>query len=172
MATKITELTANTLGATGDLIPMVDDPAGTPLTQKMTFANLMTSLFALATAVITGTHAAVVANVNVIGGIPVTFRVTASALTGNVDVTMTHKVRIIDAYCINTAAGGAGDTITINNGATAITDAMDINKADKVITRAGTIDDASYEIAAAGTLRVVGASAATCEVVINAIRVA
>jgi hypothetical protein len=123
-------------------------------------------------AALDGTVAKVVADVNVIGGIPVTFRITAAALTGDIDVVMTHKIRVIDAYCINTAAGGAADTIIVKNGATAITDAMDINKADKVITRAGTIDDAAYEIAAAGTLRVSGASGATCEVVVNAIRVA
>ncbi len=119
-----------------------------------------------------GTVVKTVANVNIIGGIPLVFRITANALTGDVDVVMTHKVRVIDAYCINTAAGGAADTITVKNGATAITDAMDINKADKVITRAGTIDDAAYEIAAAGTLRITGASGATCEVVVTAIRVA
>lgn len=121
---------------------------------------------------LSGTQAAEVADVNVIGGIPVIHRITAAALTGDVDVTLTHKTRIIDVYCINTAAGGAGDTITVKNGATAITDAMDINKNDKVITRAGTIDDAQYEIAASGTLRVTGASGATCEVVVVGIRVA
>lgn len=45
-AKKITELTANTSPAMGDYIPMVDDPAGTPATQRTTFqyaANLIRS---------------------------------------------------------------------------------------------------------------------------------
>lgn len=38
---KITALTANTTPATTDILPMVDDPGGTPSTQKMTFANFL-----------------------------------------------------------------------------------------------------------------------------------
>lgn len=172
MSSKITELTANTSLEGGDLIPVVDDPGGTPLTQKITFTNFIASIVSLLSAALTAAHAAVVANVNPVGGIPVLFRITASALTGDVDVTMTHKVRVLDVWTVQTAAGGAGDTITVKNGATAITDAIDCNKSDQVISRAGTINDASYEIAAAGTLRVTGASAVTCQVYVLAIRVA
>jgi len=38
---KITQLTANTLPLTTDLLVMVDDPSGTPLTQKITFSDFM-----------------------------------------------------------------------------------------------------------------------------------
>lgn len=38
--TKITALTEMTTPVDTDLVPVVDDPAGTPLTQKLTFANL------------------------------------------------------------------------------------------------------------------------------------
>lgn len=38
---KITALTANTTPLTTDILPMVDDPAGTPATQKITIANLL-----------------------------------------------------------------------------------------------------------------------------------
>jgi hypothetical protein len=38
---KITALTENTSPVTTDLLVMVDDPAGTPLTQKITFANAL-----------------------------------------------------------------------------------------------------------------------------------
>ena len=120
-----------------------------------------------------GASAANVANINVVGGIPLVYRVTATALTGNVDVTVTHKIRVIDVYCVAVGgAGGAADTITVGNGASAITDAIDMNVADVVIVRAATLNDANWDIAAAGTLRVAGASAVTCEVVITAIRVA
>jgi len=37
--TKISELTAATTMASGDLIPIVSDPAGSPATKKITFAN-------------------------------------------------------------------------------------------------------------------------------------
>lgn len=42
---KITELTANTSPLRTDVFPMVDDPAGTPLTQKLTFLNLLKAIF-------------------------------------------------------------------------------------------------------------------------------
>jgi len=38
---KITALTENTTPLTTDILPMVDDPAGTPLTQKITISNLV-----------------------------------------------------------------------------------------------------------------------------------
>lgn len=119
-----------------------------------------------------GTVVKVVANVNVIGGIPVVHRATCTNLTGDVDIVLTHKTRIIDVQCIGTAAGGAGDTITVKNGANAITDAIDMNVADGVSKRAGTIDDAQWDIAAAGTLRITGASAVNAEVIVYGIRVA
>jgi hypothetical protein len=113
-----------------------------------------------------------VANVNTVGGITLLYRITATALTGDVDVTVAERIRVLDVWCVATAAGGASDTIIVKNGTTAITDAMDLNVSDKVIVRALTIDDAQHEIAAAGTLKVSGASAATCEVYVLAIRVA
>jgi hypothetical protein len=170
--TKFSELTANADLATADIVPMVDDPAGTPVTKKITGANLATSVRTLNAATMTGADAAVVANVNVIGGVEVLHRITASALTGDVDVTLTHKTRIIDVWCVQTAAGGAGDTIIVKNGANAITDTMDCNKSDQVITRALSLNDANWDIAAAGTLRITGASAVTCEVFVRGIRVA
>ena len=107
-------------------------------------------------AVLNGTEVATIADSNVIGGIPILFRIPiAGGAAGNVDVTMTHKVRIIDAWAVHT--GGAGevtDTIQVLNGSNAITDAMDWSGADKAVVRAGEIDDAQHEIAAAGTLRV------------------
>lgn len=123
-------------------------------------------------AVVTGAKVANVANINVIGGIPVIFRITCAALTGDIDVVMTNKVRVIDARAIATAAGGAGDTITVGNGATPITNAMDLNVADNTLVRAASINDAAWDIAAAGTLRITGVSGATAEVVVEAIRVA
>ncbi len=123
-------------------------------------------------AALDGTVAKVVANVNIIGGLPVIHRITATLLTGDVDVVLTHKTRILDVQCVSVGAGGAADTITVKNGATAITDAIDMNVADKAVKRAGTIDTAQWDIAAAGTLRISGASAVNCEVIVYGIRVA
>lgn len=119
-----------------------------------------------------GTIAKNAANVNIIGGIPVVHRVTCTTLTGDVDVVLTHKTRVLAVHCVATAAGGGGDTVTVGNGASAITDAMDLNVGDKVVVRAATVDDAQHEIAAGGTLRVSGASAVNAEVYITGIRVA
>lgn len=41
---KVTALTANTTPALTDILPMVDDPAGTPATQKVTLTSLDTLL--------------------------------------------------------------------------------------------------------------------------------
>ncbi len=120
-----------------------------------------------------GTVAGSVANVNVIGGSPLLFRITAVGLTGDVDVVMTHKVRVLDVWCVAVGgAGGVADTITVKNGATAITDAIDMNVADNTIVRAATIDDGQHEINAGADLTVSGASAVTCEVYVLAVRVA
>lgn len=41
---KITALTANTAPVDADLMVIVDDPGGTPLTQKITWANILTAI--------------------------------------------------------------------------------------------------------------------------------
>ena len=109
----------------------------------------------IATDSLTAIVAANVADANATGGIQLLFRIdTAGGATANTDVTMTHKVRVIDAWVVNRAAGTAGDTITVSNTASAITDAIDISPGDKTIARAGEIDDANHEIAASGVLRI------------------
>lgn len=137
-------------------------------------ANLTTT----GSASLTGTQVATVADANVIGGVPVIHRIdVADGTTGDVDVTLTHKTRVINVWLVKTAgAGGSSDTITVKNGSTAITDAMSINVSDKVVVRAGTIDDAQHEIAAAGTLRVTRTKASAnnvaCIVYVEGLRVA
>jgi len=145
-------------------------------------ADLSVTQAKLALASLTGLVAAVVADVNVIGGLTVLHRVTiADAASGNTEVTLTHKTRVIDAWCVKTGADGHAteDTIVVGKGASAITDAMAIGAGnDKSITRASTIDDANHEIAAAGALRVTwvkgsgGGNNVACEVYVLGIRVA
>ena len=52
---KITALTENTTPALTDLMVIVDDPAGTPLTQKITLTNLKTVLGGISWSEVTGT---------------------------------------------------------------------------------------------------------------------
>jgi len=108
------------------------------------------------TTTISGSSVAPVAPSNVVGGVPVLHIVPIPAgATGDVDLVLTNKTRIIDVWFVKTnAASGGNGTLTVKNGATAISDAMLINAlADKSVVRALTIDDASHEIAAGGTLR-------------------
>lgn len=96
---------------------------------------------------------------NLAPGIPVVHRLSiADQASGNVDYTITHKLRVIDAWCVKEAADGHAteDTIQVSNGGDAITDAMAIGaNNDTSITRAATINDANQEIDAGGTLRIV-----------------
>jgi predicted RecA/RadA family phage recombinase len=103
-----------------------------------------------------GTVVANGADGNVIGTIPLIFRIPiVGGAAGNTDVLSTHKVRVLDAWAVHTAgAGEANDTIQVFNGAGAISDAMAWSGADTVIVRAASINDANHEIAAGGTLRV------------------
>lgn len=124
-----------------------------------------------------GTKVATVADANVIGGIPVIHRIDIpDAATGDVDVVLTHKTRVINAWAVKTGAnGGAANTVQVKNGSNAITDAMSININDTLIVRAASIDDAQHEIAAAGTLKVTRTKAggnAACIVYVQGLRVA
>lgn len=142
------------------------------------FADEVWTEAKIAAASLTGLVCKVVADANVIGGIPVIHRIAmAGGATATIPVVLTHKTRILDAQVILKGLGTAGDTITVKNGANAITDAIDINDADKTISRAATIDDAQYEVAAGATLNITetdggGNDSPACEVVIYGIRVA
>lgn len=173
-----------TVGA--DVIGLATGVAGAGLTLTAGVLDVVGSstitaaadTISVASASLVGTQAAVVADANVIGGLLVLHQVTVpDGATGDVDITLTHKTRVIDILVVKTtAAGGASDTITVKNGATAITNAMDLNVADKALVRAGTIDDAQWDIAAAGTLRVTRTKASmanvACIVYVHGIRVA
>jgi len=61
---KITQLTENTAPITTDLVAIVDDPAGTPLTQKATIANLQKTITRLAAGTTTDSPLAFQAGTN------------------------------------------------------------------------------------------------------------
>lgn len=120
----------------------------------------------------------VVANAAVQGGVPLVFRHTlTSGADGDQDITVTPKIRVIDALIVLKGAGTAGSMVTVKNGATAISDAVDVSAGtDKKIFRITEIDDAQQEIAAGGTLRISKASTGGdfpgAEVYVNALHVA
>lgn len=118
-----------------------------------------------------------VASAQVTPGTPVVYRIdVADAVTGDVDVVLTYRTRVLDVLVIKTGTDGAsGNLITVKNGANAITDAIDMDVTDKAVKRSATIDDAYHEIAAAGTLRVTRTKAggnAACEVYVHGVMVA
>lgn len=136
---------------------------------------------ALAAGSLEGTAVANVADVNVIGGIPVLFRIdVADQASGNVDVTVTHTIRVVDAWLVKTANASSADanTLTVQSTAAAITNAMSLNAvADQVIVRAGSINDANHRIAGGGILRcavvrAVAGGQVGCTVYVLAFRIA
>jgi len=139
--------------------------------------NGAVTLEKVAAATLDGTVAKVVANANLIGGLPVLHRIlTVSGASGDIDVLLTHKTRVVDSWIVLKGAGVTGGAITIKNETTAITNAMAVTGNDKAIVRAGEIDDAQQEIAAGDNLRVSTASTGgdipACEVYVLGIRVA
>lgn len=107
-------------------------------------------------AVLDGSDVATVANANVIGGIPTLFRIDVPDGTGNTDVVVTNKIRVLDAWGMNTgiAAHATADTWQVKNGATAISDAVAKTATVNAVKRISTLDPAQVEIAAGGTLRI------------------
>ncbi len=101
-----------------------------------------------------------VANGAVQGGVPVVFRQTlTSGANGDTDITVTPKVRVIDAWLVMKGGGTAGCLVTIKNTASAITEALDVAASiDKALVRFASIDDATQEISAGGILRISKAS--------------
>jgi len=110
---------------------------------------------------LTGRAVANAADVGTTGSLPLVHRIAvASGANGDVDITLDHKSRVIDAHIVMSGAGTGGSTITIKSTADAISDAVDLSAAgDKDILRIAEIDNAFHEIPAAGVLRVTKASA-------------
>ena len=109
-----------------------------------------------------GTIAKNVAESDVIGGMDLVYMVPVTAgANADIDITVTHKIRVLDATVLLRGAGVTSAVFTVKNTANAITDGMAASGSDKAIVRAATIDDAYYEIAAGGKLRVTGSGGAS-----------
>lgn len=125
---------------------------------------------------LTGRVAANVANANVIGGLPVLFRIDVADASADTDVTVTNKIRVLDAWAVNTgiAAHASADTWQVKNAANAITDAVAKTATVNAVKRISTINPTYHEIAAAGTLRITAVknTNAAVTVYVLAVRVA
>lgn len=64
------------------------------------------------------------------------------------------RLKVLDVWCIQRAAGAASDTLSVDDGTSDITDVMDLNKAIKVVTRAAKIDTAKNVLVKGSTLQV------------------
>jgi hypothetical protein len=123
------------------------------------FADAIWTQAKLVPASLDGTVVKTVADGNLIGGIPIMFRVDIPDMaSGNVDevVSALHKIRVVNYWIVKTANASSADanSVQLANGANAISNALSLNNVpDQTIVRAGTIDDARAEIAAGGTMR-------------------
>jgi len=125
---------------------------------------------------LSGTVVKVAAADNVVGALPLLFRIDiAAGALATKNVVMTHKVRIIDVWVHLTGAGVANTTLTVGNVADIVTNAMAVSGSANAIVRASSLDASKIEIAAGTALRVitaVGATQPTCVVYVLALPVA
>ena len=116
------------------------------------------------------------ANVNVIGGIPVLYRVEVADASGSTDVVVTHKIRVLNFWIRSSgaAAHATTDTVQLLNTADAITDALKKTATQYSVIRCATIDPAHEEIAAGGKIRITAAKTTNvaCTAYVLAVRVA
>lgn len=156
VATALSVFGANSIANAFLLDAVADGAFVADAATRALFADGIWTEVKLAAASLTGLVAAVVADANVIGGLPVIHRIDVADASANTDVVLTHKTRIIDAWGLNTgiAAHAANDTWRVYNGADAISNAVAKTATVNGIVRVGTIDPAHAEIAAGGTLRI------------------
>ena len=113
---------------------------------------------------LTGLVADSVSDANVIGGLPVIFRIAAPNDATNTDVVSTHKIKVIDFWFNNTgvAAHDTDDKIQLFNGSNAITDNIAKTATQYAQRRATTIDETRATISAGGTLRITTTKDTNC----------
>jgi len=140
--------------------------------------NLAVTAAKVAAEAITGAKVAESASADVLGAVPLLYHYTIPDVGAptDYDIVVTSKIRVVDAWILNTgvAAHATNDTIQFKNGANAITDAIAKTAAVDALIRATTIDDARMDIADGGTLRITATKATNiaCEAYVLAYRIA
>ncbi len=127
-------------------------------------------------AFLAGFHVATVADDNKVGGIPVLHRVDIADASGDTDVVLTHKTRIVDVWLRSSGIGahGTDDHVQVFNGANAVTNEIAKTATVNSVVHASTINPTYEEIAAGGTLKVtaVKSTNVACTVYVLGVRVA
>lgn len=165
---------AATLGA--GVIGAANLAANAVETAKILNANV--TLGKLAAESVDGSKVTESANAAVLGAVPLLYHYTIPDVGAptDYDIVVTSKIRVVDAWILNTgiAAHAANDTIQFKNGANAITNAIAKTAATDIIVRATTIDDSRMDIADGGTLRITATKATNiaCEAYVLAYRIA
>ncbi len=139
-------------------------------------ADQAITLVKVAPNTIDGTVAKNVGDQDVIAGQMLVYKIVVPNSSTDLDITVTHKVQVIDVWATKTSTlGASGDAVKVQNSANEITTtALDLNVADSTVARATVLSDANSTIAAAGTLRInpTSVSNCECEVFVQVIRVA
>ena len=143
-------------------------------TAKIADANV--TLAKLAAECVSGAKVAESADGDVLGAVDLLYHKTIADASADTDIIVTSKIRVVDAWIINTgiAAHATTDTITFKNGTNAITDAIAKTATVNAIRRASTFDPARWDIADGGTLRITAAKTTNvaCEAYVRGIRIA
>jgi predicted RecA/RadA family phage recombinase len=165
---------AATLGA--GVIAAANIAANAVETAKILNANV--TLAKMAAESVDGSKIAESADAAVLGAVPLLYhyRIPDVGAPTDYDIVVTSKIRVVDAWILNTgiAAHAANDTIQFFNGANAITNAIAKTAATDIIVRATTIDDSRADIADGGTLKITATKATNiaCEAYVLAYRLA
>jgi len=114
-----------------------------------------TGVLTIADSVLDGSNVANTSPDNVIGAIPVLYRITVEDASANNDITSTHKFLVTDFWFVGGATPGvAEDTVQLLNGTNAISEAVAKTTDANCLVRATQLDQSTGMIAAGGTIRI------------------
>ena len=109
----------------------------------------------IADSVLDGSNVANTSPDNVIGAIPVLYRIAVEDDSANNDITSTHKFLVTDFWFVGGATPGvAEDTVQLLNGTNAISEAVAKTTDANCLVRATQLDQSKGMIAAGGTIRI------------------
>ena len=109
----------------------------------------------IADSVLDGSNVANTSPDNVIGAIPVLYRIAVEDASANNDITSTHKFLVTDFWFVGGATPGAAeDTVQLLNGTNAISEAVAKTTDANCLVRATQLDQSTGMVAAGGTIRI------------------
>lgn len=114
-----------------------------------------TGALTIADSVLDGSNVANTSPDNVIGAIPVLYRIAVEDASANNDITSTHKFLVTDFWFVGGATPGvAEDTVQLLNGTNAISEAVAKTTDANCLVRATQLDQSTGVVAAGGTIRI------------------